>query len=737
MIARMRQYTGLLKRDAIAGIVVALVAVPLCLGIALSVGASPFSGMLSGIIGGLVIGFLSPSRVSVSGPAAGMIAVVLAAMADLGSFPTFLMALTLAGLLQCCFAMLKAGFVADYVPLNVIHGLLAAIGILIVIKQIPFAIGYFSDTNLMYAALKQAQNGLSRDTFQFLHNAVNETAMLLSCISLFILLLWPKLNWKYLQRIPASIVAVAIGILINLGLGRFFPLAALPSSHLVNVPELETFKAFLHNFIFPDFSALVNYKVYWYAIILALVASLETILNIEGIEKIDRTHRHSSKDQELLAQGVGNCVSGLLGGLPLTSVVVRSTVNIQAGAQSKISTLCHGFYLLIALLFFPVFLNQIPVAVLAMILIVVGYKLASPRIFAQSYRRGWGYFLPFIVTIIVILFTNLLMGVLIGLGVSFFFILRENSRAKFMTIKEQHPVDKITRILLPQQLSFLSKATMRHILDQFSPREKVILDAKSTVYIDDDIVQLIQDFNQYEAPEKGVQLNLEGFQAHYAIEDKTRFVNATTYDVQAALTPAMILQLLEEGNQRFVNNTLIHKNYRQQISATAEAQHPMLVVLGCIDSRVPIELIFDLSVGDAFVVRIAGNILNEDILGSIEFACHVAGAKLILVLGHVNCGAIRAACDQVCLGHLTQLLDKIQPAITLTEQTKHDKVDENAFAQQVMENNVNVVKSALLEKSSLLASLNDAGKIGVLGGVYDVTTGEVRFQPFFNPGFDA
>lgn len=723
------------RKDLIASVVVFLVAIPLCLGIALASDAPPFAGIVTGIIGGIVVGAISGSRVSVSGPAAGMIAVVLASISVLGSYENFLLALLLAGLLQIVIGAFRAGFIADYIPSNVIKGLLAAIGILIIIKQLPLALGYMIDSSEVSQNLKVAQETFHIEPLLHLLTHISVAAMLISGSSLIILMLWSRLPKKISETLPAAMVAVLFAVLLNQTFVLLAPGFALSDSHLVNIPVNESFHSIVMHFQHPNFSSWQNINIYIYAAMIAAVASLETLLNLEAAEKMDPHHRYSSRNRELIAQGVGNMASGMIGGLPITSVIIRSAVNIQSQASSKGSTILHGTWLLFSLLFIPQLLNKIPIASLAAILIFTGYKLASIDVFKKMYRQDFAHFFPFVVTIVGIVFTNLLLGVLIGLTASFFFILRQNSKNRLFKINEKHASGDALRLMLPQQLTFLSKAAVIRTLDEIKPNTKVILDANQTTYIDQDILNIIEEFKSAQSVEKKIQLNLEGFKSIYRMADQINFVNVTTSSVQAKLTPAQVLSILHEGNQRFMQNTPIHKNFSEQISNTIAAQHPIAVVLSCIDSRVPIEFIFDTNLGDVFVIRIAGNVVNQDILGSLEFACHVAGAKLILVLGHEHCGAIQAACNNVTLGHLTQLLEKIKPAINQQAQSFAAAENKSSYVSKVTACNVALVKQYLYQNSDILQPMIDDQKIALVGAMYDIGSGMVHFEnnAFYNP----
>jgi carbonic anhydrase len=719
-----------IRKDFLASLVVFLVAIPLCLGIALATNVPLSVGILTGAIGGIIVGFLSDSRVSVSGPAAGMVALVIAAINQLGSYETFLLALIFAGGLQFLGGILRSGFIANYVPATVVKGLLAAIGILIIIKELPMAFGYFATDDMMQIALRETQETLSLKPLLELVQYFHFGATFISLVSLFILFMWHKVTVRFFKVIPAAFVVVVVAILMNFGYQCFLPAFSLESAHLVNIPVNEDLLTLFSQFKHPDFSALTNFSVYWYALMIAMVASLETLLNLEAIEKIDKRHRYCSRDKELIAQGVGNMISGFVGGLPITSVIARSSVNINAGAKTKLSTILHGIFLFFSLSLFAKWLNYIPISALASVLIYTGYKLASVKLLKEVYEEGAYYFAPFIITILAIVFTNLLLGIVIGLIVSIFFILKNHSKNGFTVVNEKYPSGDIFRLVLPQQATFLNRAAMIERMNRFPRNSKVIVDAQLSDYIDEDILEIVKDFKQSLGVEKNILINLEGFKNHYNVDRNLSFINATTYDVQSSLTPQMILKILQEGNQRFINNTPIHKNYRQQITVTAQSQHPIAVVLSCIDSRVPVEVIFDLSLGDLFVVRIAGNIANDDVIGSIEFACHEAGAKLILVLGHKSCGAVKAACDHVQLGHVTQLLDKIKPAIELELEKQYQPVDmqSDTFVTNVARTNVQLTKKWLYDHSSILNTLISEQKVLLVGGFYDVHTGIVELD---------
>lgn len=720
-----------LKFDFVAAIVVFLVAIPLCLGIALASNAPLFSGILGGIIGGIVVGSFSGSHVSVSGPAAGMAAVVVTAIAQLNGFDNFLLALLLAGCLQFMIGAFRAGFISEYVPSNVVQGLLCAIGILLIIKQLPLAFTLSKTLVELKSHLLETTESLTFQPVYNLYNHINNGAAILSLLSFFILIYFDKSKLKVLKNVPAPIIVVILGIILN----ELFTLTdsslTQTSPQLVHIPKHENLTDFFSQLRFPNWSAFTNPAIYLNAVVIAIVASLESLLNVKASEKLDMKKRVASKNQELMAQGLGNMTAGLLGAIPITSVIVRSSVNIQAGARTKFSAILHGILLFLAVLLIPHFLNKIPLSSLAAILIYTGYKLNNPSIYRNLYKQGADRFIPFIATVISIVAFNLLEGILIGLAISFFYILKSNSQARLDIIQEIKPQGIASRLVLPQHISFLNKASLVGELNSIPKNSRLTIDARYTNYIDQDIIEFIEEFRQGEAKIKNITLNLIGFQDHYDLHKFIDFINVTAYDPQTTLTPRSVLKILKEGNQRFLNDTRIHRSAKLDIQQTASAQRPIAVVLGCIDSRVPVETIFDMSFGDLFCIRIAGNVVNQDILASIEYACNVVGAKLIVVLGHTQCGAIQSACDGVEKGHITHLLAKIKPAIHAEVETINDRNGQNTdFVQHVTTYNVANTLYKIYEDSPILKQMIHEDSVGIVGAIYDVRNGQVSFDDY-------
>jgi carbonic anhydrase len=500
-----------LKNDLPASIVVFLVALPLCLGVALASGAPLLSGILSGIIGGIVVGILSQSHTSVSGPAAGLAAVVLVSITQLGSYEIFLLAVCIAGLIQLLAGIFKVGFIANFMPSNVIKGLLAAIGIILILKQIPHAVGFDKDYEGDFSFFQQD----GENTFSELLNIFNYFswgAIIISGLSIMAMIFWDKTPLKKFKYLPASLFVVVLGLIVNLLFQNFFPTLAITNEHLVNIPKFEGIDSLI---TLPDFGGIRNSQVWMVALTIAIVASIETLLNLEAVENLDPHKRVASPNKELVAQGIGNMVAGLVGGIPITSVIVRSSVNINAGAETKMSAILHGLFLLISLLLLSPVLNLIPLASLASILLLTGYKLAKVSLFKDMYSKGLNQFIPFAVTVIAIVFTDLLIGVLIGTAISIFYILKRNFKNAYHFNKESFHTGDIITMRLSEEVSFLNKASIKQTLADIPKNSSVILDASNATYIDYDVMEVIKDFIEVQAKEKSILATLKGFKSFY------------------------------------------------------------------------------------------------------------------------------------------------------------------------------------------------------------------------------
>lgn len=523
-----------LKTDFSSGLVVFLVALPLCLGIALASGAPLFSGIISGVIGGIIVGCLSNSHLSVSGPAAGLTAIVLTAITDLGSFELFLTAVVLAGCIQLVLGFIKAGTISNYFPNNVIEGMLAGIGVIIFLKQLPHAVGYDPDFEGDEAFVQTDGQNTFSELFSVL-NHIHFGAITIAFLSLLILIFWPKI--KPLQKykfIPPALVAVVFGIVINVFWMQGGSGLAISGDHLVQLPVPDSLEAWKNTFQTPDFSQLGSSKLWVVAFTIAIVASIETLLCIEAADRMDLQKRYTNTNLELKAQGVGNIISGLIGGLPMTSVVVRTSANAASGARTKMSTIIHGVLLLLCAVLIPNYLNMIPKATLAAVLLLVGYKLANPKMFLHFYHKGIFQYIPFVATFLGVVFTDLLKGVALGLIINVLFILWGNMKQAYVYRIVNYQEGDVIHIDLAQEVSFLNKMAIKNTLHVLPEGANVIIDASQTVYIAHDVQDLIREFCEIKAKERNISIQLIGFKEAYEL-DNTHTTTVTVeqkYNVQ-------------------------------------------------------------------------------------------------------------------------------------------------------------------------------------------------------------
>jgi carbonic anhydrase/SulP family sulfate permease len=492
---------------------------------------------------------------------------------------------------------------------------------------------------------------------------------------------------------------------------------------------------------FPDFTQWANPAIYLAGMTIAMVASLESLLNLEAVDKLDPQRRHSPPSRELWAQGIGNVVAGMIGAIPITTVIVRGSVNVGAGAKTKLSAIFHGILLVVCVGFFPVYLNMIPLSALAAILIVTGFKLASPKLFKQMWQEGRYQFIPFLVTLLAIVFTDLLIGVLIGLGISLLFILNSNLRRPIRRIVETHLDGDIVHIELPNQVSFLNRAALDKIFNEAPAGTNFLIDATHSDYIDPDILSLIREFKNKGAPAHGVTVSLRGFRKKYQLHDEILFADYSTRELQDRATPAQVLELLRAGSERFRSGNRIRRDLGRQLNATATGQSPLAVVLSCIDSRVPAELVFDMGIGDIFSVRVAGNIVGTKTLGSIEYGVAVAGTKLVVVLGHTRCGAVTASVKQLSetrdveqasgCPHLHSIVNEIHDSIT----PNHECRDISGMSHEAQEACIDLVATEnvrrtvreIVARSHAVRSAVESGQAMVVGAMYDVKSGKIEF----------
>jgi len=518
-----KEYLQYLKNDIPSGIVVFLVAVPLCLGIALASGVPLFSGIISGVIGGLIVSVLSGSPLGVSGPAAGLVVIVLNAQETLGTFEAFLMAVVIAGIIQIVMGFAKAGIVAYYFPSAVIKGMLAGIGIIIIIKQIPHAFGYDRDYQGDLSFFQPDGHNTFSELYYML-DFLSPGPIIITLISVGLMILWER---PFMKRIPVfqilqgPLVAVVVGVLLQLAF-RDISWLALKKEQLVNIPVINTMGEFLNQFVTPDFSRAFDPSVWIVGATLAIVASLETLLCVEATDKLDPYKRVTPTNRELHAQGVGNVIAGLIGGLPLTQVIVRSSTNIQSGGRTKAAAFVHGIFLMGSVLLFPGFLNMIPLASLAAILFIVGYKLAQPKVIKNIYDLGMKQFIPFAVTVVAIIFTDLLIGITVGLVFAIFNILYQNYKSPYFFQKQEHEPGKPIRFQLAEDVTFLNKASILQTLNHLPDDSKVIIDGSKTAYMDHDIIETITDFEQ-NAKHRNIDLELIGIQTKSGENQHKRF----------------------------------------------------------------------------------------------------------------------------------------------------------------------------------------------------------------------
>jgi len=498
-----------LKSDIPSSVVVFFVALPLCLGIALASGAPLFSGLIAGIIGGIIVGALSGSKIGVSGPAAGLAAIVLTAIGSLGGFENFLLAVVLGGVIQLLFGVLKAGIIGYYFPSSVIKGMLTGIGIIIILKQIPHFFGYDADPQGDFAFFQIDGENTFSEIFKTM-NYIRPGSALIGVIGLSILLLWDKVlskKSKVFQVVQGPLVAVAAGIIFFL-VTKSNDIFAISQSHLVSVPVPDDVSSFLGQFSFPNFGAIVNPEIWVVAFTIALVASLETLLCVEATDKLDPHKNVTPTNRELLAQGTGNIISGMIGGLPITQVIVRSSANIQSGGRTKLSAIIHGFLLLLSVMVIPNLLNMIPLSVLAAILLIVGYKLAKPALFKKMYDLGWKQSIPFTVTVLGIIFIDLLYGIGLGLAVGIVVILIKSYQNSHFLHKEiGDNGDKRIKMTLAEEVTFFNKGAILKELESLPKNSSLELDVRKTRYLDNDIIEILDDF-AFKAKERNIDIKL-------------------------------------------------------------------------------------------------------------------------------------------------------------------------------------------------------------------------------------
>jgi carbonic anhydrase len=691
-----------LKYDFPAGIAVFFVSIPLCLGIAHASGVPLLSGLISGIIGGLIVGSLSKSPLSVSGPAAGLATIAVSSIQELGSYEAFLLAVSFAGVFQLILGFLRAGIISKYIPHCVINGMLAAIGLLLIFKQIPHLVGY--DIEVMGVE----DNTLTTIFHSFSH--INFGISIIGLLSLSILFLWAKYAPAKLKILPGSVIVVLFSTL-SAYLYNHWGFNSFTTDHFVDIPIINSLSSFSENIRMPDWAMINNSKIYLVALTLALVASLETLLSIEAVDKIDPLKRHTSSSKELLAQGIGNIVSGCTGGLPITSVIVRSSVNVSAGGRTKTATILHGFLILLGLIFFAGFLNYIPLTGLAAVLIHTGYKLVSPTTFLKEYKQGWDQFIPGIITVISILFSDLLIGVAIGLTVSAFFVVAK-SYASSSFVVEDHGHKKI--MILGESIHFLHKYKIVRFLNNFPSESTLEIDASKTVFIDHDIEDAINDFKEI-AKEKNITVIYGGLLNKMQNRRKIMKDNQSAYEK------------LIQNNKDWVSEKLkLHPEY---FEAFSKEQTPEYLFIGCSDSRGPAEDITKCNLGEMFVHRNVANLVvstDVNIMSVLQYAVEVLNVKHIILCGHYDCGGVKAAMTNKNFGLINQWLLKIKDIYRLHQTELESITDEDKRYRRLVELNAteqayNILKIPFVQKHRSLYGIPE-----IHAWAYDLHTGLIN-----------
>ncbi len=685
------------------------------------------AGLISGIIGGILIGSISYSHVSVSGPAASLSAVVLVALEKLGSFEVFLLALVIGGLIQLVLGFVRAGVIADYMPTSIIKGLLAAIGLILIFSQIPYALGMDKDSPLLDLSLSILSDPPEMSDYL---RALTPGAVVLTAISLAILIFWDKTILRRIKQLPPFLVVVIIGVILNMLFKFLIPSLYLEGPHLVNIPSVAGFNSVL---TLPKFSAIGNPQVWVYGFTIAFIASIASLMAIEAADNLDPHKRRSPPNRELIAQGIGNTVAGLIGGIPITSVIVRSSVNIEAGAETKLSAILHGVLLLASVLVLSSIINLIPLASLAAILLVVGYKLASLDTIKKMYGKGLEQFIPFVVTTIGILLTDVLIGVLIGSAASLFFLLRGNFFNPFYVERTRSKKRHEIRLELSNEVSFLNKPAIKKILWDLPRKSKIIIDATFTTFIDQDVIEILNDFQNTFAIENNIEVVVIGLKESYSPNSQIHVVKDIEKLRKDLHSPQKILDYLHDGNQRYVDGNLISRRLRNKELMDFIKESPLAVVINCNDMREPLNILLNTGIGDLIPLRATGNLVSDHIIFSTEVACRKQGAKLILLMGHSKNSFIRQALDDHLSGRDAYLYPLLEPALNSGEfpQKKLKTEEINRLTDQISSWNLEESKKRILEKNPHLKEQISEGKIGLCSAFFDRKTGKISFSELY------
>ena len=733
-----------IAKDLLAGLIVFLVAVPLCLGIAVASGADPIAGLIAGIVGGIVIGVVSGSQTSVSGPAAGLTAIVAAQIANLGTFETFLLAVVMGGLIQIGLGLCKAGALSAFFPSSVIKGLLAAIGVILILKQLPHLFGHDSDPEGEMSFEQPDHENTFTEFFksiqEILQNDIQAGALTIGIFSLAFLIAWNQIKPLKKSLVPAPLIVVILGVVFGRVFSQWSGTWAIAPGHMVNVPIASDLQGIIGFLRFPDFTQLLNPAVYIGGITIAVVASLETLLNLDAVDKLDKKQRVSPPNRELVAQGIGNVVAGMIGGIPVTSVVIRGSVNVHAGAETKLSTIFHGVLLLVCVVLMPTYLNMIPLSCLAAILLLTGYKLAHPKLFQEMWSEGRYQFLPFLLTLIAIVLTDLLIGILIGLAIALLFILNSNLRRPIRRIHEKHIDGDVLHIELANQVSFLNRASLENALREAPRGSRILLDARRTDYIDPDVLSLIREFKNVTAPVYDLQVRLIGFRDKYKLMDSVETVDFSAKEARDQLTALEVMEILREGNRRFAEGHPLDRIPRRIADRNGEPNKSIVAIFAGIDPRTPVEMIFDLSLGDAYVVRMPGTVVGPRAIGGLEFATSVGGVRLIVVMGHADSSLMSLALENAIspdnkaqlagCANLESVLEDITRSLDDGEAKKFPgltAIEQTAFLYRLTRRHVLRSVQQVLENSQSLQQSVSEGRVAIVGAIFNPESGSVEF----------
>ncbi len=708
-----------LRRDLPAALAVFFVAVPLCLGIAHASGAPLLGGLIAGIVGAIVVGLISKSQLSVTGPAAGLSAVVYLGIEELGSYGALLAAVVLAGLIQIVFGLLRAGIIAKYFPACVIEGMLAAIGLMLIFKQLPHLLGYDIEAMGVEEYHLQAHDlnssaVLEENTFTTVIHSLQHISPVIAVIgivSLVFLFVWEITLGRKLNVIPGAVVVVALGVAV-IELYRYLdPAVVFNVEHFVNLPLMHGWSSLSAQIIKPDWSLMNSPITYNLAFTIAFIASLESLLSVEAADRLDPLRRSTPANMELVAQGIGNTISGLFGGLPLTAVMVRTTVNISAGAVTKFSAIFHGVLLLIGTLFLAAHINCIPLSVLAAVLIYSGYKLAAPVKLYKQFLQGWDQFIPSLVTTTSILLTDLMIGVFIGTAVSLLFIVARIYMSPSVIVQD---FGLKKRIILGESLNFLHKYKVVKLLRSIPENSMLEIDASKTVYIDHDIEEELDEFRKV-AADKNIQLIFGGLV--HKLQDRTKIMKANqeAYDKLIRNNKAWVEEKLKLDPEYFNN--------------LAKGQAPEYLFIGCSDSRVPAEDITKCNPGEMFVHRNIANLVvstDTNIMSVLQYAVEVLNIKHIILCGHYGCGGVRAAMEDKDHGFVDKWLLNIKDVYRLHKDVLDNISDEEQRYCKLIELNAqeqayNLMKFPFIQKNRSMYGFPE-----IHAWVYDVKSGYIN-----------